>query len=680
MKELSFLNRPVRVIERVYDCLVAGSGAAGYNAAVHLFDAGVENIAMLSEDRLRGTSRNTGSDKQTYYKVASAGAEGDSPRSMAETLFAGGAMDGDIALCEAAHSLEEFFHLVSLGVPFPHNTYGEYPGYQTDHDTRRRASSIGPYTSKAMTEALEREALRKGIALIDKTRVIKILSAAGDLNSAGEGGERRAFGLLCLEEGKNFTLYLAKNIIFATGGDAGLYRRTVYPEGQFGASGVLAREGLRFANISEWQYGIASIKFRWNLSGSYQQVIPRYISLDGGEGGRDDSGREEEFLNAYFPSIRELAEAVFLKGYQWPFNAERVKDFGSSIIDMAIYIERQIKGRRVYLDFTRNPAGDERIGKFDLSGIGGTGRDYLAKSGALGGSPLERLEKLNPLALELYKSHGIDLGAEYLEIDVLPQHHNGGAEIGIWWETSVKHLFAVGECAGSHGVSRPGGSALNAGQAGGLRAAAYLAGRGLKNDPWFGGGDGVFAAVLLRAAENLRDFEAELNLGGNAGPPPLPADPAEGGAIAEKLRALQDLNSRAVSFLRNRREIHESLARIEELAGESLEPGEDETAILFKYREALLLSRILHHGIRYYLDSGGLSRGSCAVIDDSDIRAQAERGFAPDKAHHDQVLISYFDPKTKTVRSFFRPVRPLPDAETWFEKVWADYRAGAVFR
>ncbi|MDR2176431.1 MAG: FAD-binding protein [Treponema sp.] len=671
--QIRFLGKTVKVIGRVYDCLVAGSGAAGYNAAIHLADFGVGNIAVLSEDRLNGTSRNAGSDKQTYYKVACAGAEGDSPRSMAETLFSGGGMDGDIALCEAAHSLEEFFHLVSLGVPFPHNAYGEFPGYQTDHDSRRRASSTGPYTSKAMTEALEREAFRKGIAVIDKTRVVKILRSgedggAGTGDRGGNGAKDRAFGLFCIEEGKDFSLYLTKNIIFAGGGNPGLYRQTVYPPGQFGSSGVLAREGVRFANITEWQYGIGSVKFRWNLSGSYQQVIPRYVSID-------DQGEEDEFLNDYFPSIRELAAAVFLKGYQWPFSAEKTKNGGSSIIDIAVYVERRVKGKRVYLDFTNNPQGSGKIGNFDLSAVTGEARDYLAASGALlGATPVERLGQLNPPAIELYRSHGIDLAAEYLEIDVLPQHHNGGAELSIWWETSVKHLFAAGECAGSHGIRRPGGSALNAGQTGGLRAATYIAGFYLKNDPWFGpaeNGEKPGDRALRAAAEELAAFERGLRLN----------YPARGKRnVAEKLRRLQEINSGTAGFLRNKGEVERSLALIETLDRESLDAAGEELDLALKYREILLLSRMLHQGIWYYLDCGGLSRGSCAVIaGDSGIRSQAERGFLADSAFQNQALITRFDAATNSVSSLFRPVRPIPAADLWFEKVWADYREGAIF-
>ena len=47
---------------------------------------------------------------------------------MAETLFAGRRVDGDIALCEAALSTQCFLKLVELGVPFPRNRYVEYIG------------------------------------------------------------------------------------------------------------------------------------------------------------------------------------------------------------------------------------------------------------------------------------------------------------------------------------------------------------------------------------------------------------------------------------------------------------------------------------------------------------------------------------------------------------------------
>ena len=138
------------------DTVIVGSGAAGFNAALRLKNYGREDIAVVTEGVNMGTSRNTGSDKQTYYKVSTAAERPDSARKMAEVYFDCGAMHGDIALVEALGSLRSFFKLVSLGVPFPHSALGEYTGYRTDHDESCRATSCGPLTSKYMTEALEK--------------------------------------------------------------------------------------------------------------------------------------------------------------------------------------------------------------------------------------------------------------------------------------------------------------------------------------------------------------------------------------------------------------------------------------------------------------------------------------------------------------------------------------------
>lgn len=140
--------------------LIVGSGAAGLNAAAVLYKEGQSDIAILTEGRAMGTSRNTGSDKQTYYKLTTCGGEPDSIRKMAQTLFDSTAMDGDLALAEAALSIRGFCHLVDIGVPFPCNGSGEYVGYKTDHDPNQRGTSAGPLTSKFMTEALWKEVER----------------------------------------------------------------------------------------------------------------------------------------------------------------------------------------------------------------------------------------------------------------------------------------------------------------------------------------------------------------------------------------------------------------------------------------------------------------------------------------------------------------------------------------
>ncbi|MDD4012443.1 MAG: FAD-binding protein, partial [Sphaerochaetaceae bacterium] len=172
MKEISsYKGLPVLQSKVV----VLGTGAAGLNAADLIYQQGVRDLVIITESLIAGTSRNTGSDKQTYYKLSLAGSDSDSVRSMAEDLFNGRCVDGDIALAEAASSAPGFIRLAQLGVPFPVNRYGEYIGYKTDHDNHRRATSAGPYTSRYMTERLEDSVKSKGIEILDGKQAIRIL-------------------------------------------------------------------------------------------------------------------------------------------------------------------------------------------------------------------------------------------------------------------------------------------------------------------------------------------------------------------------------------------------------------------------------------------------------------------------------------------------------------------------
>ena len=261
-----------------YSALVVGSGCAGLAAACRLAEAGV-NTALLTLGLTLGTSRNTGSDKQTYYKMSLSGSEGDSPRAMADDLFAGGAVDGACALSEASLSVRAFMNLCELGVPFPHNAYGEYVGYKTDHDPRARATSAGPLTSRFMTEALEARLHELPVDVFDGFRVLEILRS-----------DKKAVGVLALDlKTGDLAAFRAPDVILATGGPAGIYADSVYPESQTGSSSLAILAGAHLSNLTEWQFGLASVEPRWNVSGTYFQVLPRLFS-------RDEKGRETEFL------------------------------------------------------------------------------------------------------------------------------------------------------------------------------------------------------------------------------------------------------------------------------------------------------------------------------------------------------------------------------------------------
>ncbi len=612
-----------------FNTVVVGSGAAGLNAAVRLIKHGQPDIALLAEGMNMGTSRNTGSDKQTYYKLSTAGDTPDSIGEMAERFFSGGAMHGDLALSEAANSLRCFYQLVELGLPFPKNEYGEYVGYRTDHDNTRRATSCGPLTSRLMTEALEKEVRSLHIPVFDGFRVVSIVRS-----------NQKALGLLAIDKSKQtrpdfgLTLFCCTNIIWATGGPAGIYQASVYPESQTCAHGAAFAAGVKGVNLTEWQYGLASVKFRWNVSGSYQQVLPRYLSTD------ISGGDERDFLSEIIMNPDDQLNAIFKKGYEWPFDVKKVN--GSSAIDAAVFSERS-KGRRVFLDFTRNP--------FNLALLGAEGRDYLTRSNAMGDTPIERLKKLNPKAIELYKSHGIDLGREPLEIDLCAQHSNGGLLAGVNGETNLPRFFAAGEAAGVFGVYRPGGAALNSTQVTSLRAAQYIAGH-YREQP-------DQDNFLKQAETSIAALSQTITrLIANAGKD-----------LFSLRRRYQQRMTRCASVLRNPdalefavEDCKRDLAEFENFT--TAAPGQLVDALI--NRDILQTQFVYLSAMRQYAKQGGVSRGGALYAPSFD---RADSMPRSDPFYHFAGEVAC-DLDHLKVEHRFVPVRPIPSRELWFEKVY----------
>ena len=625
---------------------VVGSGAAGYNAALRLKGYGVDDIAIFTEGVNMGTSRNTGSDKQTYYKLNLCADFADSPKAMAQDLFAGKAVDGDIAYAEAALSTPCFIHLAELGVPFPVNRLGEYVGYKTDHDPRARATSAGPLTSKLMTECLQRAAQKENIRIYDGLMTVSILKKGED-----------AVGLICLDianaedEAKRFVLVRAKNIVFAVGGPAGMYADTVYPCGHSGSSGIAFEAGVRGRNLTEWQFGLASTNPRWNVSGTYMQVLPRFVSID-------KDGAEHEFLCDYFDTLEECLSMVFKKGYEWPFDCRKVVG-GSSIIDLLVYRERVLLGRRVYLDFRTNPCGLEDL---PYERLCGEAREYLTNAGAFFGTPIARLLHMNAPAVELYQSKGVDITREMLEIALCSQHNNGGLDIDMWWQTNVPHLFAAGEVAGSHGVYRPGGSALNAGQVGSMRAAQYIS--------QYGGGEPLSDedfgdAVREPLAYHLRLTNALIS--------------GEDTVTAAMRRATARM-SEVGGAIRNPGKIAEALgavrAEFASLEGKIRVASAAQLRQAYRLRDILIAQNMYLSAMLDYSAHGGKSRGS-AIYSSSE--GECPAGF--DESFRFSLDDGALDGCIQTVSysggrcdAAWRPVRPLPEGGGFFENVWREYR------
>ena len=666
------LNRlDVEVVEtRV---LVVGAGAAGLRAADHLSELGVAGVVVITDKLDAGISRNAGSDKQTYYKLTLAGDVPDSVREMAGTLFAGGAMDGDTATIEAAWSARAFYHLVDAGVGFPYNRAGEFVGYKTDHDPRQRATSAGPYTSRAMVEALQARVEVSGASMSGGYRLVDLVIADG-----------RVAGALCWQiRQARFVLFRCDHVILATGGPASLYADAVYPHGCWGATGVALRAGVTAQNLTEWQFGLASLRPRWNVSGSYMQVVPRFVSTDA------SGGDEREFLADAIPDAGRLGSLVFLKGYQWPFDIRKAS--GSSIVDLLVYQETVAAGRRVYLDFRSNPRG------YEPGRLGEEARTYLGSAGVLDlPTPVARLRGLNEPAYQLYRERnpGLDLETDRLEIGVCAQHNNGGVAVDEWWESSLRGLYVVGEAAGAHGVYRPGGAALNSGQVGAMRAATAIARECTGWVPVHGGDratawrtdwhteTAAFQAAAAPALDHAQDLLAR-----SAAAFRESGEDRAGALIAEAGRRMSD----RAGLVRTPEGVAETRAwagaRYAEVEEHGVAANPDSRRSLdrvFLTRDVLACQMVYTAAMADYVETGGGSRGAVLYTDEAGVLPAPEGLVAglpesfrhrPDAGARDGVIQEVRLGAEGTVCTW-RDRRPLPEPDDQFETVWREYRAG----
>ncbi|ECL2123342.1 FAD-binding protein [Salmonella enterica subsp. enterica] len=647
------------------DALVVGTGAAGLRAAVEL-QRREQSVLLATAGLYMGTSACSGSDKQTLFTAATA-SSGDNFTKLAEALASGGAMDRDTAYVEAVGSLHTLGGLQYLGLELPEDRYGAILRYQTDHDEAGRATSCGPRTSRLMVKVLLEEVKRLGIPLLTSATIIKLL------HQRDESGVDRVAGAILATGSRTWNpsglaIVTAPNVVLATGGPGELYRDSVYPHKCFGSLGLALEEGITLANLTESQFGIGTPRsaFPWNLSGTYVQVIPHIYSVD-------SEGNEHNFLADYYRTTQELASNIFRKGYQWPFHATRVLDFGSSLLDMAVAYEQQL-GRSVYMDFLRNPEPVPGDLPFSLKRLDEDVQAYLANNDALASLPIERLQRMNPLSIALYKMHGHDLAQEPLQFAMNNQHMNGGIEVDIWGQTSLPGCFAVGEVAGTHGVTRPGGAALNAGQVFAVRLARYIAEAG-----WRGKNGGVEELVTAPLMQINATIHQALH---NAAGRPL-------SSLREEIQSRMSDYAGFICHVENIRQAAQDARNLlASLSHDALSiqhlaeiPG------LFMWRQQTLASAAILTMLEEFIAAGGGSRGARIILDPQGSCLPLTRHgpfsqwrFRPEREEDKNTKLTIHYQEKKFMFNQ-KPLRNLPDLkDNYFEKNWPDFLCGKIYR
>ncbi len=488
-------------MSRTCDVLVVGGGGAALRAAIAACEAAPQaRILLVTKGALgqSGVTATACSDRMAFHATLPTTEPGgpEAWRYHAEDIYrlGGEVSDADLAAILAQRAAEAFDYLDRLGVPWARTANGAVDQFVTDGSRYARACYTGPHTAQHIEQALLRRLRQLPVEVIEHAMVGELL-----LDRKGE----RVIGAALIHEGSGAIEAIGANaVILATGGAGQVFAENVYPADCTGDGLALAyRAGAELVNLEFIQIGLCSVKTHLACSGSMMRALPRLVN---------DAG--EEFLPRYFPTgtpLEEVYATLFAKGASWPVSAEAP----SHIIDLAVDRERRA-GRRVYLDYARNPQG-LRVEALP----GGAALWYRETKGlAVGGdvdlsTPLARLRAINRPSILWLKERGVDLEAgECLEIAPAVQHFQGGVKIRTRGNATIPSLYAAGEVAGGqHGANRPGGNALLDGQVfgrlAGEAAVSWALGHGsppMLPDAWARGAISNLFSAQGAAAEAIR--------------------------------------------------------------------------------------------------------------------------------------------------------------------------------
>ncbi len=387
-------------IQRDYDVLIIGSGAAGLSCALRLPPS--LRVAVLSKGPLREGS--------TFYAQGGVSAVMDQDDSIeahvADTMASGaGLCDPAAVRFTVEHGPEAIRWLIDLGVPFTKEEKAD--GKQDYHLTRegghrhRRVVHAADATGQAIENSLEQETRRRpNIDLFERHIAVDLITGPklGLDNS-------RCLGAYVLDrELDRVEVFRARSVVLASGGASKVYLYTSNPDTASGDGIAMAwRAGCRVANLEFNQFHPTCL---------YHPLAKSFLITEAvrGEGGRLLLPDGTRFMPE-FDARAELAP----------------RDIVARAIDHEM---KRLGIDHVLLDISHKPA------------------EFI----------IDHFPTVYGRCLEL----GMDMTRE--PIPVVPAAHYtcGGIRTDLHGRTDVEGLYAIGECAstGLHGANRMASNSL----------------------------------------------------------------------------------------------------------------------------------------------------------------------------------------------------------------------------
>lgn len=403
------------------EVLVIGCGIAGGVAALQLADAGVSVTVV--------TRAKKPSESNTYYAQGGIVYRGhdDSPVLLAEDITRAGAGHCNptavALLAEQGPDLVRRILIERVGVEFDLDDDGELSLVREGGHSVPRILHAADATGRAIQMALLK-ALQEhpNVTLLAGHTAVDLLTPSHhSLNRLAVYEPRSCVGAYLLDQqSEQVTRCLAKKTVLATGGLGQIFLRTTNPPGARGDGMAMAyRAGARVINSEFIQFHPTTFFHpsgsRFLISEAVRGAGARLVDADG-----------EPFMQKHDPEWKDLAPR--------------------DVVARSMHHEMLIRDVPcVYLDL----------------------RSYISAP---------KIKERFPNIYEKCQGLGVDITRDLVPVVPAAHYACGGVWVGKWGQTTVNHLYAIGEVASSgvHGANRLASTSLLEGVVWGHRAAEHI--------------------------------------------------------------------------------------------------------------------------------------------------------------------------------------------------------------
>ncbi len=404
-------------MDRTCDFLVIGSGIAGLGYALRVARTG-RRVVLVTKSEL--------SDTNTLYAqggIASVTYPPDSFERHVEDTLAAGAYKNDREAVEIVvrSAPEAIRQLVEWGVRFDQDQDGRYElareGGHSQHRILHHKDDTGKEIELRLAEQVRRH---PNIEVLEHHFVVDLLTQhhLGKLVKRSIPGTE-CYGAYLLKLGtQEVSLLRARITVLATGGVGNVYHTTTNP---LGATGD----------------GIALVHRAKGLIQNMEFIQFHPTSLY-------NPGERPSFL---------ISEAV--RGFGATLRLKDGREFMQKYHPMGSLAPRDVVARS--MDNEMKISGDEYL-YLDMTHL-----------------EAEAVKAHFPNIYQKCLSRGIDMTREYVPVVPAAHYCCGGVKVDLSGETSIRHLYAIGEtaCTGLHGANRLASNSLIEAVVFGQRAARH---------------------------------------------------------------------------------------------------------------------------------------------------------------------------------------------------------------